>query len=239
MPKLSKYFKLKSTQYELDFVDVSNDFDTPVYVDPYAIEIRDDLWAAEASESVRSFFLEILRALRDGELGRATMLMSHLTEPRETFLGVSRGDPKGRGVGHRQAAQLINAITQSKAFTSGIISDLSEMALYVDGIDRDKISDLTTNIIRHHLVIYTQQQCELHGVRMQPYSGPPLWDRARKNWVSRIVELPYIKKTPVILVPKYIVRRRLSLDSQEFYTNKSLISLLRNISARTMRLCTL
>jgi hypothetical protein len=225
MPKFSKYFSLGVSQHELDFVDVSNEFDTPVYVDPYAIEIRDDLWAEEASANVRSFFSEILEALRADELDHAANLMSHLREPRETFLGVSKGEPQGRGVGHGQAAQLIRAIAQSKAFASGIISDLSEMALYVEGVDRDKVSDLTTNIIRGHLVDYTQQQCELHGIETERYSGPPLWDKASKNWVSQIVQLPYIKGDPVLLVPKYIVRRKLSLDSQEFY-NKQLTDFL-------------
>jgi hypothetical protein len=146
--------------------------------------------------------------------------MSKLHEPRETFLGVSSGAPQGRGVGRGQAQQLIAAIRQSKAYSSGILSDLSEMALYVEGVDKDKISDLTTNIIRALLVEYTQQQCELHEVPLKRYIGPPLWDKDRSNWVSREVMLPHIKKDAVLLVPKYIVRRRLSIDSQEFYNKQ-------------------
>jgi hypothetical protein len=146
--------------------------------------------------------------------------MSHLGEPREAFLGVSRDKPKGRGVGRGQSAQLIRAIERSKAYKSGLLSDLSEMALYVDGIDRDKISDLTTNVIRDLLVQYTQQQCDLYGISTQSYSGPPLWNVARQNWISREVMLPVIQRDPVILVPKYIVRRRLSIESQEFYNKQ-------------------
>src|SRR4051812_30616390 len=110
MPRFSKHFKLGLTQHELDFVDVSNTFDTPVYVDPYAIEIQDDLWAARASESIRVFFQEVLAALKDGDMVRAIGLMSHLTEPKETYLGVSRDNPQGRGVGPEQSRQLIYAI---------------------------------------------------------------------------------------------------------------------------------
>lgn len=107
--------------------------------------------------------------------------MSHLTEPKETFLGISSGDPNGRGVGRGQALQLITAIRRSKAFESGLLSDLSEMALYVEGIDRDKISDLTTNILRELLVEYTKQQCELFDIPLKKYSGPPLWDNEVKS----------------------------------------------------------
>ena len=220
MPRFSEYFKLGLSQPELDFVDVSNEFDTPVYVDPYAIEIQDDTWAAHASDYIRVFFREVLDALRAGDAERARNLMSHLHEPEETFLGVSQFDPKGRGVGQGQAKQLIAAILGSKAYATGLLTDLSEMALYVEGIDRDKISDLTTNIIRELLVDYTGQQCDLHGIELQRYSGPPMWDPKLKNWRAKHVMLPFIEDQPVLLVPKYIVRRKLSLDSQEFYNKQ-------------------
>jgi hypothetical protein len=123
-------------------------------------------------------------------------------------------------VGSGQIQQLIAAIRQSKAYASGLLSDLSEMALYVEGIDKDKISDLTTNIIRGLLVEYTRQQCEIHDIHPQRYIGPPLWDIERCTWISREVMLPRIDNQAVLLVPKYIVRRRLSLDGQEFYNKQ-------------------
>ncbi len=220
MPRFSEYFSLGRSQAELDFVDVSNEFDTPVYVDPYAIEIQNDIWAAKASNFIRIFFKEVLEALRSEDLMRARSLMSHLHEPEETFLGVSRHDPNGKGVGSRQAHQLIQAILGSKAYKTGLLTDLSEVALYVDGIDRDKISDLTTNIIRDLLVDYTGEQCDLYGIETRRYSGPPVWDPIDRNWKSKHVYIPWIEDTPVLLVPKYIVRRNLSINSQEFYNKQ-------------------
>lgn len=220
MPRFSEYFNLGLNQNELDFVDVSNDFDIPVYVDPYAIEIRDDIWASKASEYIRVFFEEVLGELRADNRVRATELMSHLREPKETFLGVSKGRPRGRGVGQGQASQLIRSILNSKAYKTGLLSDLSEMALYVEGIDRDKISDLTTNVIRGLLVDYTQNQCRLLSVDTKPYAGSVIWDAENRRWESRYVNLPYIDDEAVLLVPKYIVRRNLSLDSQEFYNKQ-------------------
>ncbi|MGB5083978.1 MAG: hypothetical protein WBO09_05080 [Methylocystis silviterrae] len=220
MPKFSEFFSLNQSQYELDFVDINNRRDTPVYVDPYAIEVADDIWAATASEYIRGFFKEVLDALRANNIPRAAFLMSNLHEPSETFLGVSREEPRGRGVGAGQAQQLLRAIQKSKAFRSGILSDLSEMSLYVEGVARDKISDLTTNILRGLLAEYTRQQCELHAIPIGPYSGPPLWNASKQSWVSKQIMLPRIEDMPVLLVPKYIVRRNLSLESQEFYNKQ-------------------
>lgn len=189
-------------------------------MDPYAIEIRDDVWSGQCSELIRSFFLEVLEALRAGDDLRARNLMSHLHEPAETFLGVSKDEPQGRGVGSKQAGQLVAQIKKSKAFQTGLLSDLSEVALFVEGIGRDKISDLTTNVIREKLIEYTNQRCGIYGIKVSDYNGPPSWDRIRKNWVSKIVQLPRINGTPVMLVPKYMVRRELSLNSQEFYNKQ-------------------
>lgn len=220
MPKFSTHFHINAPQSQLDFVDVSTSYDTKVYVDPYAIEIKDDLWSGQCSELIRSFFREVLDALRSGDNTRAQNLMSHLHEPAETFLGVSKDEPQGRGVGAKQAHQLVNGIRKSKAYQSGVLSDLSEMALFVDGVGRDKISDLTTNIIRSKLIEYTNQQCKIYGIMVSDYNGPPMWDKARKNWTSKVVKLPHINDVPIILVPKLIVRRELSLNSQEFYNKQ-------------------
>ncbi len=220
MPKFSKHFKINAPQSQLDFVDVSTDYDLPVYVDPYALEIRDDVWSGQCSELIRTFFLEVLEALRSDDTVRAVNLMSHLHEPPETFLGVSKGIPKGRGVGAKQARQIISRMKKSKAYKSGVLSDLSEVALFVDRVGRDKISDLTTNILRAKLVEYTNQFCDLAGIEVLDYNGPPSWDGTRRNWVSRTYKLPQINGTPVMLIPKFAVRRELSLNSQEFYNKQ-------------------
>lgn len=151
--------------------------------------------------------------------------MGQLSEPQEMFLGISSGKPRGRGVGRGQAAQIITAIRRSKAFKTGRLSDLSEMALYIEGINRDKISDLTTNIIRSKLVEYTANQCKLRGLPLKSYGSPPMWCSDRRTWISSEVELPYIRKKPVMLVPKAIVRKGLLLDPAQFY-NKELTSFL-------------
>lgn len=86
----------------LDFVDVDNKEDTAVYVDPFAIEIASDPWSEQCANSLRVFFQEVLNALRAKDDGRAMFLVGQLGEPRETFLGVSSGEPDGKGVGRAQ-----------------------------------------------------------------------------------------------------------------------------------------
>jgi hypothetical protein len=56
----------------------------------------------------------------------------------------------------------------------------------------------------------------------------------KRDWISDYVQIPFIDKDPVLLVPKYIVRRSLSLENQEFY-NKQITDFLvaENLKANT------
>ncbi|MEF2549460.1 hypothetical protein VQ045_20200 [Aurantimonas sp. E1-2-R+4] len=198
----------------------------PVFVDPYAIEIRDDEWANETSIYIKTFFAHLLKQLRDGQLTSAFHMMSHLTEPQETFLGVSAGLPQGRGVGSGQSKQIISALRKSRAFQTGMLQDISELELYVEGIGPDKISDLTTNIIRQPLYEYTLRQCDLYNIPTEKYASPPIWVPDKLAWESRYIDLPYVSGLPVLLIPKDIARIRISINSQEFY-NKHMIEFLK------------
>lgn len=220
--KFSKHFRLGKEQAELDFVDIDPDRDLKLFVDPYAIEIKDDNWSAGCADHIRSFFEEVLAALREEDNRRAQDLISHLSEPQETYLGMSRGMPRGRGVGEFQGKLILEALRKSVAFKTGLLSDLAEAELFIRGIGRDKISDLTTNLIRGPLAIYTKEQCELNGIQTQRVATVAAWNPTASRWEARYAELPLIGRKPVILVPKYSVRRRLSLDSQEFYNHHML-----------------
>lgn len=227
MARFSAIFALSNTQANLDFVDIDLSKDIPLYVDPYAIQIRHDEWSGRCGDHIRSYFNELLFALRSNNVARANHLLSHLHEPNETCLGVSRGTPSGRGVGEHKASMLADALVNSKAFQSGLLTDMSEAELFVHGIGRDTISDLTTNILRGLLAEYTAEQCELHSVPTQSIrSLGPAWSVERNDWVAQAYNLPTYNGRSILLVPKFSVRYRLSLDSQEFW-NHHMVEFLR------------
>jgi len=218
--RVSTWAGLHNRQVELDFVDIDTDRDTRLFVDPYAIDIRNDPWSAECSRYLRSFFNALIQALRNREDARAEHLASHLHETNETFLGLSKGRPQGRGIGRDQAAQILNALRQSRAVQTGLLSELAEAELFIEGIGSDKISDLTTNIIRSLLISYTKNQAMLWNMPLTDNVAlSPVWDPNAEDWVQSPRQTIMIEGRPVILVPKFSVRKALSLNSQEFYNN--------------------
>lgn len=216
--KFSEAFSLKKAQGALDFVDVSTSYDTRVFLDPYAIEIKQNAFAIACGDYLRSYFGEILDALRTKDQARAQYLTNHLSEPQDTFIGVSRSEPQGRGMGREQADDLLRALRKSRAFSTGLLADIAEAELMVEGIGRDKVSDLTTNVIREKLIEYTLQQCELHGIDVgdETYPSGYMWNPAQ-GWKQEYVSRPLVNGRPILLIPKHFVRLSLSLNSQEFY----------------------
>ena len=220
MARFSTVFGLTHKQADLDFIDINLATDTRLYLDPYAIQIRSDRWSSVCGDHIRSFFNELLGALRGGNTARSTHLLSNLHEPNETFLGQSRGSPNGKAVGEAKAEDLARALTRSRAFTTGLLADLSEAELFIHGIGPDTISDLTTNVLRDLLSEYTVEQCKLYNIPVQLVRTlGPVWDITQRDWRSKELNLPVHGGRPILLVPKFCVRHRMSIDSQEFYTH--------------------
>jgi hypothetical protein len=109
------------------------------------------------------------------------------------------------------------ALKDSSAVKTGFLASLEECELMIEGISRDKISDLATNVIRAHLVAYTQDQCKLHGVSVQSVAIAPWFNPDTFAWESGYVDLPVWKGQPIVLVPKAVARYGIAYDHQKYY----------------------
>lgn len=219
VPRLSDYYELGKEQPELDFVDVPVHTDLRLFLDPYALGLEDDPWFIEATNLIVDFFDTVLAALRSYDERRALELLFHLTEPNETHLGLSRGEPQGRGLGTVQSRQIYDRLRKSRAVRTGFLCDLEDAELVVPGIARDKISDMTTNVIRSKLIEYTTMQCSLHGIPTREIAAGHVWDPEFKRWRGVYASLPILGDRRLLLVPKAAVRRDLTYDHNDYYNH--------------------
>lgn len=218
--RFSDYFALGLGQGALDFVNVDVTDDVPVFIDPHAIRTQRGDWAESCAVSVSTFFEALLEAIQKADDPRIRELILPLSEPNETHLGLSEGRSIGTSLGANKKAQdLIEQLRTSKAVATGMVLDLEEAALFVDGIGTDVISDITTCLIRSQLVSYTQDQCALHGVDTEEQYLGPEWDPVNKVWVSDgpAHSLPRGPDGPLLLVPRSIVRFRPTLDKDKYF----------------------
>ncbi|AZS18184.1 hypothetical protein EI981_07535 [Paenibacillus lutimineralis] len=201
--KISEIFNLEKSQRELDFIDIDTDNDLPLFVDPYFLSHRKDPWSVSTNRTIQSFFHHVIELLDSGFKKEARILFENLSEPNETCLGVSSDRPRGRGVGKDEAIKIFDSLMDSKAIESGLIGHFEDFVLFVDGVGKDKISDLTTNLIREHLIEYTQTQCKLHGIELtKDVPSGFYWNDTELKWDTRLTDMLIIDGRKIILVPK-------------------------------------
>ena len=172
----------------------------------------------ECNNLIVDFFSTVINAIKNKRVKYAKQLLEQLNEPRETHLGVSRDSTSGKGVSGKQANDLYDRLSTSKAVISGRVTDISDCELMIPGIGFDKVSDITTNIIRQKLITYTQEQCKVHGIPMRQIPSGKIWSSVEKRWLNGFyVDLPVINGCRILLVPKYCVVSKMTLSSKELY----------------------
>lgn len=204
--KISELFGLGKTQYELDFVDVDIDSDTPLFLDPYFIAKNDFPLSYEAHLSLKSYFNSLLCALRENRITDAKELFSHLGESNEICLGFSMSKPQGKGMGPSDATRIFSSLRESTALQTGIMEDIEDFRIFVHNVDKDKLSDMTANIIKKQLIDYTQSQCAIWGIRLT--SNVPsgfYWDRFSNSWENEYTDMLIVDGRKILLVPKRLV----------------------------------
>lgn len=216
--RFSEYFKLGKNQAYLDFVDIPIDTDIEVFIDPTALRTLDSTWGNECASLVQYYFEAVLNHMKEGKDEDAQSLVSALNERNEFHLGFSSGKSQGHGFGSISAESVWGALSKSRASKSGLLKDLEDTCLLIEGIGRDMVSDAVCNIIRGPLISYTQNICTYHGVPLTPdvVSGP-IWNPQSERWENKFVSLPMTSEGKIILVPKILVRHRLSYDFRAYY----------------------
>jgi len=204
--KVSEIFNLNLTQAELDFVDIDILTDTPLFIDPFFLSKRNDNWSYEANRTIQNFFQKVIDLIKDEELVKARNLFDHFVEPNETCLGTSKGNPMGRGVGESYADEVFGQLSQSRAIQTGLIQDIEDNVIFIDGFGKDRLSDMATVILKKHLIEYTKNQCNYHNIKLTPNKQTGYyWDSKSQQWNQDITDLLIIEGRHIILVPKGIV----------------------------------
>lgn len=207
-PRLTDFHGISSAQAELDFAIPFLEEDVPLYVDPFL------LWRSPSQQDqslhtglVNSFNHQnwLLRKGRDDTALQNLILAS---ECEEVGLGVA-SNRKGKRFGEATARQVLDVFRRIPEYGQYGFTHFEEIQLYVDGISKDRVSDIACTFLKSFLIDYTIEQCMKVGVPRERVRFAHLWDYKEQRFVSGIeAELPVnpISRTPVLLVPKRWLR---------------------------------
>lgn len=216
--KFTEFFGLKVEQEELNFLDIYAHQDIALFLDPFGISAMGTKWSRECENQIATYFQYLLDSIKVGDKQTIKKLLSALHEVNEVALGYSQNGSTGRGIGPKQAREIRFAFETSEAAKSGDIKDIADCALLIPGINRDKISDITANILKKQLIEFTKEQCDLYSIPTKRVAISA-FDFETLSFKSYYDNLPVINGKPKILLPITGVRQDPELSKDKYYRN--------------------
>lgn len=217
--RFSEHFNLNIRSEDLEFLDIYANQDIQLFLDPYGISAMGTDWSRKCELHIAGFFQYLIDSIKVGDKKTVKTLLNALHEVDEVALGYSEGVPSGRGIGEAQAKEIQQAFENSEAAKSGDIKDIADCALMIPGINRDKISDITSNILKKALIEFTKSQCSKHKILLKRVAVNNVFDYDTLSFTSYFAELPVINGMAKILLPISSVRREPQLSKDKYYRN--------------------
>lgn len=189
--------------------------DLPLFVDPFLLYDSKNPIYCELHDGIIKYLCFLRDRAVAGELTPGSISQWLLfKEIKQNWLGFSKTGNAGTGLGPDFARALArNLTTAFKDFGNETISHsshLEKLGLLSGGVGRDHLSDFTTNLIKSHLLEYTQAfalayigpeqraRCRIDRVR---------FDYDTQRWQTDYFVLPVVNGDYVILTPKEILTR--------------------------------
>lgn len=205
-PRLNDYHNLTFTQAEVDFAIPFLDEDIPLYVDPFL------LWKSPSMQD-RSLHLSIVESVNRigslyvaGKEGDAIELLIELTECDEVKLGGSKTG-YGKKIGRAAAKYILSLYKNVPQINKQGLQHFEVIQLLVDGISKDRISDIACSVIKSFLIDYTIDQCEKNKIPIEK-TFISVFDSSSIRINQEEVYLPINphNKEPILFVPKRWLR---------------------------------
>lgn len=211
------------------FLDVDVSIDKPMFVDPHAIRLASSPqpFAADAVTCMETFFREVARCVvsqRPADHDRGLKLLQRFEEPWETRLGLAAAGFAGHGGAEDVGAGIWRSLSNDVRVLVdvGILTQIEEIPLFVDGVAEDITSDLTTRIIFEPLARFTADMVARYpqftaGTHTTRTVTRQVWNPTSKGWTTAQVELPVADGKELLLVPRDWARPTLLMSAGRFY----------------------
>lgn len=189
--------------------------DLPLFIDPFLLfDSENPEYTALHEEIIR--YVKFLRDVSSDQSINKGLLDSWFRFPEvsQNWLGFSKTGNRGSGLGDKFAGGLHRNLHRvfkdfgSETITRG--SHLEKLCLMADGVGRDHLSDFTTNLIKGHLLEYTQTFAREHldpSLRRVFAIEKVRFDYETRRWRGARYELPTLGADFILLTPKDILTK--------------------------------
>jgi hypothetical protein len=207
-PRLTDFHGISSAQAELDFAIPFFAEDVPLYVDPFLLWRSPSLQDQALHTSLINSFNRLNWLLQKGRDTEALQNVIIASECDEVGLGVSV-TRKGKRIGEGTAREILELFRRIREYGQFGFTHFEEIQLYVNGIARDRVSDIACNFLKSFLIDYTVEHCLNIGIPITKVRLETLYDYKAQRFVTDVeVDLPVNPETgaPILVVPKRWLR---------------------------------
>lgn len=217
-PRLTDHHGIMAAQAELDFAIPFFDEDIPLYVDPFM------LWRSPSQQdqalhtSLLNAFNHLGYLASKGEEDQAVRTLIAASECDEVGLG-SSATRKGKRIGEAKAREIIELFKRIPFYAQRGFRHFEEIQFFVDGISKDRISDISCSFLKSFLIDFTIQQCEKIGIPRQSVDVENVYDYRKNAFETQRLILPVHPgdSRPLLFVPKRWLRFVPWLNYDEYF----------------------
>ena len=227
-PRLNDYHGIFLSQAKVDFAIPFLGEDIPLYVDPFR------LWQSPSYQDnglhvlFKSAFNSLGKMYVEGERIKAVEILKRISECNEVGLGNSKSRA-GKRIGDSLAKDVLSIYETIPAVNKYGLEHPEIIQLLVNGISKDRVSDIASNMLGSFLIDYTIQECRQYGIPTEKCEIEYL-DVKSMSMKKESCELPVNPNTKQVLwlVPKRWLRKSMWLNDDD-YLNHYLINSIENL----------
>lgn len=216
-PRLSDHHGIPLNQSKVNFAIPFIDEDIPLYLDPFL------LWKSPAQQD-NALHADILNAfnylgsLYESSKSDAIATLKELSECEEIGLGTSK-TRSGSRIGDKLAEDILDTFMLIPQIRTHGYKHFEQAQFIVDGLAKDRISDIAANFVKSYLIDFTFQKCKEYHI---PYETVSIryYDTKSNRFQTDEADLPIspITSKPILFVPKRWLRLNPWINPEDYYT---------------------
>lgn len=211
--RITNYLGIPEGHTAIEFVDVTTDDDTELFIDPCLIEQSQDPLNQRAAMIIADYVDQLYADMRSGRW-RVTHVFDQTHEVHETRLGYGNGR-NGKG---KTPSGMRDCLGRLCNLANGIpsIAKIQDISVFVEDFAEDCMSDLLTNILRQLLISFTSDQMAGYGFHPEGTRKAYAWDTTTHSWQQYEEPVWRIEGHCVLLVPKRWVRKNFLFKAHQY-----------------------
>ncbi|MBU2864684.1 hypothetical protein KO489_12570 [Reinekea forsetii] len=219
-PRFTEFNDVHVPQHELDFAIPFLNEDIPLYVDPFLLWKSPSMQDKGLHQMIIAAFNHLGFLAREGRIEEAAKQLILASECDEVGLGNS-ATRTGKRIGKKCALDILSLFERIPFYKEQGFRHFEEIQLFIEGVGKDRISDIACNFMKSFLIDYTHQECSNLGISMQEVTVPAVYNPNIKEFEETKTLLPFHPETkkPLLLIPKRWLRHVPWLNYDSYFRN--------------------